>query len=63
MKKVNVIYKTHLDLGFTDLASNIMEKYFNVFIIKAIELADKVNNDTRKEFIWTTGSWLLYHFL
>jgi len=63
MKKVNVIYKTHLDLGFTNLAASIMDKYFNEFIIKAIELANKVNNDTRKDFIWTTGSWLIYHFL
>ncbi|MGN1328920.1 MAG: DUF5054 domain-containing protein [Eubacterium sp.] len=59
MKKVFVVSKTHLDLGFTDYAENIRQKYINNFIPGAIDLAKKVNTNERKAFIWTTGSWIL----
>ena len=36
MKKVFVVSKTHLDLGFTDYAENIRQKYINTFIPSAI---------------------------
>ena len=27
MKKILVLFKTHLDVGFTDLSANIVKKY------------------------------------
>lgn len=59
MKKVFVVSKTHLDLGFTDYAENIRRKYIEEFIPQAISLANTVNTAERKSFIWTTGSWIL----
>ncbi len=59
MKKVIVVSKTHLDLGFTDYAENIRQKYINEFIPQAIELADTVNSEDKKNFVWTTGSWII----
>ncbi|MGN0519633.1 MAG: DUF5054 domain-containing protein [Candidatus Fimenecus sp.] len=59
MKKVIVVSKTHLDLGFTDYAENIRQKYINTFIPSAIQLAESINTETDKKFIWTTGSWIL----
>ena len=59
MKKVIVVSKTHLDLGFTDYAENIRQKYIDTFIPEAIDLAEKVNKDGRKYFVWTTGSWII----
>ena len=59
MKKVIVVSKTHLDLGFTDYAENIRQKYIDTFIPEAIELAEKVNKDGKKYFVWTTGSWII----
>ena len=59
MKKVIVVSKTHLDLGFTDYAENIRLQYINRFIPEAINLASRVNDDKTKNFIWTTGSWIL----
>lgn len=59
MKKVFVVSKTHLDLGFTDYAENIRQKYINKFIPQAISLANTVNSKSCKNFIWTTGSWIL----
>lgn len=63
MKKVFVVSKTHLDLGFTDYAGNIKQKYLNTFIPDAISLAEKVNKSDKKYFVWTTGSWLLKEML
>lgn len=59
MKKVIVVSKTHLDLGFTDYAENIRRKYLEEFIPGAIELAKTVNTAERKNFVWTTGSWII----
>lgn len=59
MKKVHVVSKTHLDLGFTDFGENIRRKYIEEFIPSAISLAEKVNAPDEKKFIWTTGSWIL----
>ncbi|MEG1529821.1 MAG: glycoside hydrolase, partial [Clostridia bacterium] len=57
-KQVIIVSKTHLDLGFTDYASNILEKYIDKFIPNAIKIAKEVNTD-KKKFVWTTGSWLI----
>ena len=38
MKKVFVVSKTHLDLGFTDYAETIRKKYIDTFIPSAINL-------------------------
>lgn len=59
MKKVIVVSKTHLDLGFTDYAENIRRRYIEKFIPEAIALAENVNTGDNKEFVWTTGSWIL----
>ncbi|WP_365789809.1 hypothetical protein, partial [Eubacterium sp.] len=58
MKKVIVVSKTHLDLGFTDFAENIRKKYLDEFIPNAVKTAESVNTKDKK-FVWTTGSWLL----
>lgn len=59
MKRVIVVSKTHLDLGFTNYAENIRQMYINTFIPNAISLAEQVNTPEKKNFIWTTGSWIL----
>lgn len=59
MKKVIVVSKTHLDLGFTDYAANVYRMYLDTFIPNAIDLAERVNTPEKKNFVWTTGSWIL----
>lgn len=62
IKKIIVVFKTHLDIGFTDFAENVLDNYINSFIPKAIENANLLN-DSDDKFIWTTGSWLIYEYL
>lgn len=56
IKKVHVVFKTHLDIGFTDLGQNVLNKYVNHYIPLAIDLAIKINKEKEKRFIWTVGS-------
>ncbi|WZL80611.1 DUF5054 domain-containing protein [Vallitaleaceae bacterium 9-2] len=62
MKKVHIIYKTHLDIGFTDFAENVEQQYLNNYIDNAIKIAFEMNT-THKKFVWTTGSWLIYRYV
>ncbi len=62
IQRVHVIFKTHLDIGFTDYARNVTRQYFDDFIPNAIRLARRLR-DTNERFVWTTGSWLIYEYL
>lgn len=64
VKRVHVIFKTHLDIGYTDFATKVLERYFEHFIPVALDLADAIRAEGRSErFVWTTGSWLVYEYL
>lgn len=64
IKKVLVIYKTHLDIGFTDLARNVIEGYKNNYIPGALKTAaDLRERNSTAQFKWTTGSWLIREYL
>jgi len=61
---IHVVHKTHLDVGFTDYAADVVQHYVDVFIPAAIRLADTLEKAGGSErFIWTTGSWLITHAL
>ena len=61
-KRVLVIFKTHLDVGFTDLAGTVTEKYLSVYLPNAIRVGYELK-DTKTPFIWTVGSWLVWRAL
>lgn len=60
---VHMIFKTHLDVGFTDYAHRVVERYFRHFIPNAISLAKTLRDSDEASFVWTTGSWLIYEYL
>ena len=59
IKKVYVVYKTHLDIGFTDMGKNVLNRYINEHIPHSVSLAKKLNTKDKKQFIWTLGSYLI----
>ena len=66
MRKVNIIFKTHLDIGFTDMAANVVHKYFKCFIRDAIKTAEYFRHSVRTgnfRYRWTVGSWLVSEYL
>ena len=62
-KKLLVLYKTHLDIGFTDLSKNIVDLYLKEYIPNAINTAIELNDGGEKKFVWQTGSWILNEYL
>lgn len=64
VERVHVIFKTHLDIGFTHLAAHVTTQYMKEYIPKAIALSEQLEAEGGNErFIWTTGSWLIRHYL
>jgi hypothetical protein len=61
-KEVLVIFKTHLDIGFTDYAENVYKRYLNEYIPNAIKVGYELK-DTDTPFVWTVGSWLIWQAL
>lgn len=62
IKKVHVVYKTHLDIGFTDMGQKVLDTYVNKYIPHAINLALELNTKENKKFIWTVGSFLINYY-
>ena len=61
---IHLIFKTHLDVGFTDFARNVVVNYFDRYIPQALALARSLREEGGPDrFIWTTGSWLIYEYL
>ncbi len=54
--EVYLLFKTHLDVGFTDLAANVIDTYMTQFIPSVLDMK-------QDGFRWTTGSWLIHEFL
>ena len=63
IKKVYVVFKTHLDIGFTDFAETVTEEYMDEYIPAAIKLGYELKDSKDLKFKWTTGSWLIYNYL
>lgn len=63
-QRIHLIFKTHLDIGFTDFASAVIQNYFSKYIPSALHTAYEMRRtDQSEKFIWTTGSWLIYEYL
>lgn len=54
-KEVLIIFKTHLDIGYTDYAGNIVSRYLEEYIPNAIQVGYELK-DTDTPFKWTVGS-------
>jgi hypothetical protein len=64
IRKIHLVFKTHLDVGFTDLARNVVKTYFEKHIPLALQIAREMReSDSAERFVWTTGSWLIYEYL
>lgn len=61
---IHVVFKTHLDIGFTALARDVVAGYTERYLPRAIELSEELERrGGTARFVWTTGSWLIDHVL
>src|SRR5512135_2936512 len=58
LEQVIVVFKTHFDIGFTDMASNVVQRYRTTMIDRALEVVDQ-NRDlpAERQFVWTIPGW------
>lgn len=61
-KELLLIFKTHLDIGFTDYSQNVVDKYLKEYIPNAIRVGNELR-DSDTPFIWTIGSWMVWEAL
>lgn len=59
---VIVVFKTHLDIGFTGPAAEVLQQYCDFFIPAAVDLAFRANIPEHKKFVWTVGSYLIKYY-
>lgn len=64
LEKVIVVFKTHFDIGFTGLESEVVERYRTTMIDKALKTIKKSNRlSAEKQFSWTVPGWPLARIL
>jgi hypothetical protein len=63
IKRVLVMFKCHLDVGFIDTQAAVIKKYFRQHFPHAIQIAKTLRQSGEERYVWTTGSWLLYEYL
>ncbi len=57
---VLVVSKSHLDVGFTDLAGAVRERWLREHLPRAMATAKELRSDGGEvRLCWTTGSWIL----
>ncbi len=63
-RRILVVFKTHLDIGYTDLAAAVLRRYCTRFIPRALATARELREAGGPDrFVWTTGSWLITEYL
>ena len=64
-RRIHLVFKTHLDIGFTDHAARVRRPYHEQFSPQAIATGEHfyAENAERPAFIWTTGAWLIHDHL
>jgi alpha-mannosidase len=58
VREIVVVFKTHFDIGYTDLARNVVQKYRTTMIDQALAVVDQ-NRDLppERQFVWTVAAW------
>ena len=57
-EQVIIAFKTHFDIGYTDMASNVVQRYRTSMIDQALKVVDQ-NRDlpAEQQFTWTIPGW------
>jgi hypothetical protein len=59
IKKVILVFKTHFDIGFTDLAENVIKSYTGSMLDNLLAVCDGTKDLGRLRYIWTVPAWPL----
>ncbi|WMJ90600.1 hypothetical protein [Anaerocolumna sp. MB42-C2] len=59
VKKFILVFKTHFDIGFTDLSSKVIDKYSNSMLEEVIATCNATEHMGALKYVWTMPSWPL----
>ena len=65
LKEVIIVFKTHFDIGFTDLPHNVVNDYRTSMIDRALKVCDKSRDllPPGQRFVWTIPGWPMSQIL
>jgi hypothetical protein len=64
VEQVIVVFKTHFDIGYTQLAREVVERYRTSMIDKALDVCDRTANlPPEHRFVWTLSGWPMTQIL
>jgi alpha-mannosidase len=60
IREVVIAFKTHFDIGYTDMARNVVQRYRTTMIDQALGVVDRNRNlPPQEQFVWTIPGWPL----
>ncbi|HCM11678.1 MAG TPA: hypothetical protein DHW85_00645, partial [Lachnospiraceae bacterium] len=59
LKKIILVFKTHFDIGFTDLSSRVINDYSNSMLKEVIATCKATQHMGKQQYVWTMPSWPL----
>jgi len=64
LQEVVVVFKTHFDIGYTEMAADVVQRYRTTMIEQALNVADQ-NRDlpAAQQFAWTIPGWPMHKIL
>ena len=63
IKKIILVFKSHFDIGFTDLAENVIRNYGSGMLRQVIETCKATEHMGALRYVWTMPAWPLRHIL
>ncbi|RBL90107.1 glycoside hydrolase family 38 N-terminal domain-containing protein [Chitinophaga flava] len=64
VREIILVFKTHFDIGYTDFAEAVVQKYSTSMIQHALEVVDKNKAlDANRKFVWTVSGWPMQQIL
>jgi hypothetical protein len=64
IKNVYVLWKCHLDIGYTDTEHGVIRTYFDDFLPRAMDTAESLRaSGGEQSYVWTMAAWMIYEYL
>lgn len=59
VKKIVLVFKTHFDIGFTDLSTRVIDNYANSMLKEVIATCKATQLMGKLQYVWTMPAWPL----
>lgn len=64
VEKIYVVFKTHFDIGFTGLVSDVVQRYRTEMLKEVIDICEQTQENAEHEkYVWTMSAWPLLQSL